>query len=254
MARIIALANQKGGVAKTTTASSMALALTKLGFKVLVIDLDEQFSLTHTLGIKNPKRTIYDLLVNDASVKNVLQSVNGLDVIPSSIEMAKLERYLTEPGKESRLREILAPIRRQWDYIVLDTPPSLSLATILALACADDVIIPTGAEVLAVRGIGQFFNTFSTVRAALNRDAQLTGILLTRYSDRTNNAKELTGIIEEIAEKIGTKIFDTRIRSSIKIAEAQFEQVNPFEAYPSNAAVIDYMNFTKEYLGGQTNG
>ena len=249
MSKIIAFTNQKGGVGKTTSSQCFGLGLIEHGKSVLFIDLDQQCSLSLVLGVpKGTGPTIYDVLVNDVLIKKAILKSDDFHVIPSSPLLTNADKIITDVGKEYRLKEAIDPIRNEYDYIIIDCPPNLSILTILALATADEVIVPTQASIMEYASVGDFYNTFKTIKKYVNPGLKIKGLLLCKHNPRTTLAKELTELTEDLAKEIGTKVFRTTIRSSIKMSEAQTLKENLFKYAPLSTVAEDYKNFITEYL------
>jgi chromosome partitioning protein len=223
MARIISIANQKGGVGKTTTAVNLGAALAELGQRVLLLDLDAQAHLTMNMGVKTPDdehQTIYHLLVDpDTSVNDVIQVSESIGVhfIPANIELAGAEGQLfNEIGREGVLKEKLLPAKRRYDFIIIDCPPSLDLIVINALVAADEVLVPLQAEFLALRGMQELLVTMERVKRRLNPRLELIGILPTLYKHRALHSQE---VLAAVREKYGDKVYDFGVTDSIRFAE-----------------------------------
>ena len=249
MAKIIAIANQKGGVAKTTTTAALADGLARRHYKVLVIDMDPQGNLSDSLGCDEQQPTVYDMLKGDLSPSKVIQRLNGFDIIPANIMLAGAEQeLLAQIGKEQRLKEQISMIVAQYDYIIIDTPPALGILTINAFTAADEIIIPTQAGIFAATGITQLYETIKSVQKYCNPKVQIVGVLMTRYNQRTNNNKEMKELTDKIAEYMDVPMFKTTIRSSVVVEEAQARKVN-LHAYKGNSKVADdYDKVVQEYL------
>lgn len=246
---IISVTNQKGGVGKTTTAQSMAAGLKKKGYKVLLLDLDPQANLSYSLGADTEKATIYEILKKETNTKDLIQSTLYADIIPSNILLSGAELEFTKTGREYLLKEVLTPLRSKYDYIIIDTPPALGILTINAFVASDRLIIPMGADVFSLQGIGQLSNTISQVKKYCNNNLQISGILLTKYNPRTILSKDITTTIKDkIATQLSTKVFKTFIRSSVSIQEAQTQQTNILEYAPNATAQIDYAKFVDEFI------
>jgi chromosome partitioning protein len=247
--RVIALANQKGGVAKTTTTLNLAVAFKEQGMNVLVIDLDPQGNLTMSQGF-NPdaiERSMYDVLVNRLPIEEVIQQAE-VDIAVSSIDLAGAELALSSMiGRERALEKALAPIRDTYNYILIDTPPSLGILTINALVAANGVIVPVQCEYLSLRGLVQLENTLSMIRENLNPDVQIQGILPTMYDKRTLHSREAIDILEE---NFGDLVFDTKIRKTIRYAEAPVKGTSVLAYDPTGDAAQMYRRLAKEVLNG----
>jgi chromosome partitioning protein len=247
--RVIAFANQKGGVAKTTTTLNLAVAFKEQGLNVLVVDLDPQGNLTMSQGF-NPdaiERSMYDVLVNRLPIEEVIQQAE-VDVAVSSIDLAGAELALSSMiGRERALEKALAPIREKYNYILIDTPPSLGILTINALVAANGVIVPVQCEYLSLRGLVQLENTLSMIRENLNPEVQIQGILPTMYDKRTLHSREAIDILEE---NFGDLVFDTKIRKTIRYAEAPVKGTSVLAYDPTGDAAQMYRRLAKEVLNG----
>lgn len=250
--RIIAIASQKGGVGKTSTAVNLSAALAESGRKVLLIDLDAQANATTHLGVNYSGKGILETVVYEGNPVNLVDLVNpvnieNLDIIPSSDWLGAAEKILaTEAGAETILRAGIASLPAdRWDYIMLDCPPSLGVLTINGLVAAREVLVPVAGHYLAVKGLAQLLLTVQKVKERLNPALEITGILPCRISGRTAHAKE---VIERLRERFGDLVFDTVIRENIRIAEAPgFGQ--PITSYDSRSAgAIDYRALAAEVI------
>ena len=224
MARTIAVANQKGGVGKTTTTVNLGAALAERGQRVLLLDLDPQGHLTINMGVKVPDevdKTIYDLLVDPTTTVNDVVGDNqqmGVHYIPANIELAGAESQLmNEIGREGVLKEKLETVRRRYDYIVIDCPPSLNLLTINTFVASDEVIIPLQCEYFGMKGMQQLLNTVDRVKAKLNPKLRVAGILPTIFKARTLHSQE---VLQAVKDHFGTIVFDFAIKDSIRFAES----------------------------------
>lgn len=271
MAQIISISNQKGGVAKTTTTQSLSVGLIKRGFSVLLIDLDPQKNLSSCVQanlIDMPN--IFDLLICQAEVdldvdgaakkintKDYIQKTHSGDIIPSTSLLSTADmKFISVVGREELLKEALSGIKHEYDYILIDTPPALSTLTINAFAASNSITIPMRADEFSMEGLGQLYTTIKTIRKKVNPNLIINGILLTIHNPRTAISKALTEQVLSIAEKIGTKVYNTYIRQSVSVQEAQLEKANILEYSPRSTAQIDYKNFIDEFLNttGATNG
>jgi chromosome partitioning protein len=246
-ARVIAFANQKGGVAKTTTTLNLAAAFAEEGHRVLCIDMDPQGNLTMSQGIDpdSLETSMYDVLVHDLSIREVIRK-REIDIACASIDLAGAEIAMsTKIGRERSLDKALRPIAEDYDFICVDTPPSLGLLTINALTAADKVIVPVQCEYLSMRGLIQLQNTLSMIRENLNPDVDIMGILPTMVDSRTLHAKEAIQILEE---NFGDRVFGARIRKTIRFAEAPVKGMSVLKYDPSGTAADAYRQLAKEVL------
>ena len=248
-AEVIAFANQKGGVAKTTTTLNLGVALRETGKRVLIIDLDPQGNLTMSQGM-NPdaiERSMFDVLVHRVPISDVIHAVE-VDIAVASIDLAGAELALSALiGRERALEKALIEVRDRYDYILIDTPPSLGLLTINAFVAADGVIVPVQCEYLSLRGLVQLENTLSMVRENLNSKVHVQGILATMYDGRTLHAREAIEILEE---HFGDLVYSTRIRKTIRYAEAPVKGNSVLRYEPSGPAAQGYRDLAKEVLDG----
>lgn len=249
MAKTICITNQKGGVGKTTTTYALGLGLKKKGYKVLLIDLDPQGNLSFSVGADaEESATIYEVLKNENSAEEAIQNTPIIDIIPSNIVLSGVDLEFTHTGREFLLKEALLCVQDKYDYVIVDTPPSLNILTVNAFAVSDIIIIPMIADIFSLQGITQLYDTIDRVKRYCNPNIKIEGILLTRYNKRVILSNEIKGTAELIAEQLGTSVFNTFIRSSITIQEAQTNQENMYKYAPKNTAVIDYMHFVEELI------
>jgi chromosome partitioning protein len=248
-ARVIALANQKGGVAKTTTTLNLAVALKEKGNRVLVVDLDPQGNLTMSQGM-NPdeiEKSMFDVLVHRIPIQDVIVHAE-IDIAVSSIDLAGAELALSSMiGRERALEKALAPVREGYDFVLMDTPPSLGLLTINALVAADGVIVPVQCEYLSLRGLVQLQNTLEMIRENLNPHVEIQGILPTMFDRRTLHSREAVEILQE---NFGKLVFNTRIRKTVRYAEAPVKGQSVLAYDPSSEAAAMYRDLAKEVLNG----
>jgi chromosome partitioning protein len=249
MGRVIAFANQKGGVAKTTTTLNLAVAFAERGLNVLTVDLDPQGNLTMSQGL-NPdliERSMFDVLVHRLPITEII-TTREIDLAVSSIDLAGAELALSSMiGRERALEKALMPVRESYDYIMIDTPPSLGLLTINAFVAADGVIVPVQCEYLSLRGLVQLENTLSMVRDNLNPRVEIEGILPTMFDARTLHSREAIDILQE---NFGELVFSTRIRKTIRYAEAPVKGLSVLKYDPNGEAASLYRDLAKEVLNG----
>ena len=247
--RVIVFANQKGGVAKTTTTLNLGVAFKEQGHRVLVVDLDPQGNLTMSQGM-NPdaiERSMFDVLVHRLPISEVIQPAE-VDVAVSSIDLAGAELALSSLiGRERALEKSLLEVRDRYDFVLVDTPPSLGLLTINAFVAATGVIVPVQCEYLSLRGLVQLENTLAMVRENLNPDVRIEGILPTMFDSRTLHAREAVEILEE---NFGDLVFRTRIRKTVRYAEAPVKGSSIMKYDPSGTAAEAYRDLAKEVLDG----
>jgi chromosome partitioning protein len=250
---VIAIANQKGGVGKTTTAINLGAALAELGRRTLLVDMDPQSALSGAMGLDadNLQQTIYDVL-SDSNVpmQDIVQSSRpNLDIVPSNIDLAAAELELISAiGREYILKEALDTIVDQYDYVLIDAPPSLGLLTINVLTASDEVIIPLQCEYLALRGMRFLLGTIEKVKTKLNPQLEIRGILGTMYNSRTLHAQEVIG---EIRSLFGNKVFDVVVKSSIRFAEAPLAHQPILEYDPKHDGAAAYRHLAEVIVNGE---
>jgi chromosome partitioning protein len=245
--QVIALANQKGGVAKTTTTLNLGVALVERGKRVLCVDLDPQSNLTMSQGIDPDEldRTMFDVLVHKTPLEDVIQH-REVDLAASSIDLAGAELALSSMiGRERALQKALLPVRGLYDFILIDTPPSLGLLTINALTSADGVIVPVQCEYLSLRGLIQLENTLTMIRENLNPDVRIRGILPTMFDGRTLHSREAVEILQE---NFGDLVFETKIRKTIRYAEAPVKGTSVLKYDSKGKAARAYRELAGEVL------
>jgi chromosome partitioning protein len=245
--QVIALANQKGGVAKTTTTLNLGVAFSEQGFRVLLVDLDPQGNLTMSQGL-NPdtiERSMFDVLVHRLPIDEVIHHAE-VDLAVSSIDLAGAELALSSMiGRERALEKALAAVRDSYDYVLIDTPPSLGLLTINALVASNGVIVPVQCEYLSLRGLVQLENTLSMIRENLNPSVGIEGILPTMFDSRTLHSREAVEILQE---NFGELVFDTKIRKTVRYAEAPVKGTSVLKYDPTGSAAQAYRDLAKEVL------
>jgi chromosome partitioning protein len=249
MGRVISFANQKGGVAKTTTTLNLGVAFAEHGLKVLLVDLDPQGNLTMSQGL-NPdsiERSMFDVLVHRLPLQEVIHHTE-VDLAVSSIDLAGAELALSSMiGRERALEKALVEVKDGYDYVLIDTPPSLGLLTINALVASSGVIVPVQCEYLSLRGLVQLENTLSMIRENLNPRVEIEGILPTMYDSRTLHSREAVEILQE---NFGDLVFGTKIRKTVRYAEAPVKGTSVLKYDPSGSAAEAYRELAKEVLNG----
>lgn len=252
MSTIFATVNQKGGVGKTTTAVNLASYLATFGKKILLVDSDPQGNASSGLGVDRNEISacMYDVIINGVELASIIKptSISGLDIAPATPRLAGAEVELTEmEGRESRLKNALMSVRTNYDYLLIDCPPSLSLLTVNALTASDQVIIPIQCEYYALEGLSQLVKTIELIKKSLNPDLRICGILLTMYDSRTLLSEQ---VVEETRQHFGGKVFKTIIPRNIRLAEApSFGQSIVFYD-PSSSGAVAYENLSREILDG----
>lgn len=242
--KTISIINQKGGVGKSTTAHAIGTGLINKGYKVLFVDLDSQGNLSYSFGVTDAEQTAGSVINNPATIKESIIHTGQGDIIASDNSLALADTITG--GSSERLKEALSYLKNTYDYVIIDTPPTLSLITINALACSNGVIIPAQADIFSLQGIGQLYNTIEAVKNALNKRLKVLGILLTRYNARATISKEINELMQATASQLKTKVFNTYIRECTAVKEAQAMQEDIYTYAPRCNAVKDYKALIEE--------
>lgn len=250
MARTIAVTNQKGGVGKTTTCSAICGCLAQMGKRVLAVDLDPQGNLSFSLGVEaDDSFTIYDVLKGNCELTDAVQQGGVCDVVPSNILLSGLELEMTGVGREYVLSEQLSTVKDNYDFIILDTPPALSVLTINAYTASDELVIPMLCEILSLQGIAQLKQTIFAVQRYYNKSLKVAGILLNKYNSHFMLTREVEELAAMIAEQLDSRIFKTRISASVAIAEAPAHGESIMTYSPKSKSAQEYKSFVKELIG-----
>lgn len=250
MERIIAIANQKGGVGKTTTAINLSACLGELGKKVLAIDMDPQGNMTSGLGIdkNNVEYTVYDLIIGEAEINQVIckEALENLDVLPANVDLSAAEIELIGiDNKEYIIRDEVEKVKNNYDYIIIDCPPSLSMLTINAMTTADTVLVPIQCEYYALEGLSQLIHTIDLVKERLNPRLEMEGVVFTMYDARTNLSLQ---VVENVKENLNKTIYKTIIPRNIRLAEAPSHGM-PINMYdPKSAGAENYRLLAEEVI------
>ena len=258
MCNVYAIASQKGGVGKTTTAGNLGIELVREGYKVLLVDTDAQGSLTSSLGFSEPDNmevTLKNIIENevngehyDSRTYGILHHKEGVDLLPCNIEVSGLEISLIKAwSREFLLSKYIYKVKRFYDFIIIDCPPSLSLITINALAATDRVIIPVQAAYLSLKGLEQLITTIGMVKQGLNTRIGIDGILITMLDKRTNNARDIIDLLDDTYGSV-VQIYDSMIPYSVKAAEASAEGISVYKHSPKCKVAGAYADFAKEVL------
>ena len=245
--RIISIANQKGGTAKTSTAHAIAAGATYKGKKALAVDCDPQGNLSFIFNADTARAGTYEIIKGQATAAEAIQHTAQGDIIPASLNLAGADtEFAGQPGRDFFLKAALDPLQGLYDVVVIDTPPTLGTLIINALTASTEVIIPINADILSLQGLYQLKATIDQVKRYCNRELQISGILLTRYSRRTILARDLKETIEAKGQELGIPVFNTYIRDGVAVKEAQTVQQNLFTYAPKSNPAKDYMRFFDE--------
>jgi len=273
MSEIVTIATQKGGTGKTTTAGALGAALTRKGRRVLMVDMDPQANLTFTMRAEGQPYGTYEVLTGKIPVASAIyttrfepgQRISGhqadrtetavREIIPASKTLSGIDLEMTAIGKEYRLQEALRSVRADYDYIIIDTPPSLGILTINALTASDSVVITAQADIYSLQGIWQLYGTIQAVQRYTNPGLVLKGVLLTRHNPRSVLSRDLSEMIEETAQQMQTFVYKNPIREGVAVKEAQASRQDLFSYAPRCKAAQDYLAFTEQFTkGGFANG
>lgn len=249
MAIVITVTNQKGGIGKTTTSSTLISGLSSRGKKVLGVDLDPQGNLGFSLGIEiEDTATIYEVFKEDISVTRAIARTDSGDIIPSNILLSGAELEFNRPGREFLLRDALADIQHLYDYIIIDTPPALNILTVNAYVASNCLVIPMVPEILSLLGVTQLKETIDTVIKFYNKNLNVLGILLTKFNKHLNLSKEVLEMAESIAAQLNCRVFKAKIRQGVAVAEAPAHCQSILDYAPKSNPALDYQEFVDEIL------
>lgn len=246
----IVLANQKGGVAKTTTAYALAVGLHNKGKKVLVMDCDPQSNLSFTAGVDlaHMERTLYGAMRNEYDITDTIQTLKpGFDIVTIGLRGASVDLdFASEYSREHIISNLIKPL--EYDYCIIDTPPTLSLLTVNVLTASDKLIIPLTMDIYSLQGIAQLRDFIKIIQTKLNPDLKVMGLLITRYNERLNLTQALTESVEKAAGTLETVVFNTRIRETTAVKETQLAREDLFKGASKANATADYLEFVNEFL------
>lgn len=249
MPEIIAITNQKGGVGKTTTSAALIASLHERGKKVLAIDLDPQGNLGFSLGVDiENTHTLYEVFKKQITVEQALCHVEYCDLLASNILLSGVELEFNKPGREYMLRTEINYLSKNYDYVIIDTPPALNLLTVNAYVASQKLVIPMAPEILSLLGVTQIKETIETVKQYYNPRLEVLGILLNKFNARLNLNKEVLELSEQIATQLGSRVFNSRIRQSVSVAEAPAHGESVITYAPSSKPTADFSALTDEII------
>ena len=247
---ITTITNQKGGVGKTTTAHYLGLGLAAKGYAVLLVDADPQTNLSFNLGVvEDGSATLASVFKGESSTLDAItHTAHGVDLLKGSLDLAGADMEYTQLGRERMISEALEPVKENYDFILIDTPPALGILTVNALTASNDVIVTMETSINAIQGLTQLAKTVKDVQKYSNPDLRIIGLLMTRYNPRTILSRELTKNIEGIAAQLETCVFEQTIRDAVAIRTAQTLRENIYTEYSKEKVTQDYRAFTAEYM------
>ena len=246
--KTIAVANQKGGIGKSTTVAVLCEGLSLRGFRALVVDMDPQGSISYIMGDDGAPPTVLEVLRKTATAREAIRETPQGFLISGNNLLASADLEFTSIGKEYLLREALQTVADEYDYAILDTPPALGILTINAFTAADSIIVPAGADILSIQGIEQLSHTVNLVKTYCNHDVNMKSLLLMRHNQRTVLSRDFTEAIGEIAQGLNTFVYTAWIRDSVVVKEAQARRQGLIAYAPKSAPAMDYMAFVDEFL------
>lgn len=247
MSRIIAIAQHKGGTGKTTSTINLGAALSKQGKQILLVDLDPQANLSQSLGVMEAEKNIYGVIKKQYSINEaIVNTTEGLDLIPSTLDLTGAEIELSSViGREFILKELIGEVKKKYDYVLIDCPPSLSLLTANAFTAARYIIIPLQAQYLAMQGLSKLIEVVDIIRKGINRDLKIAGVFITQYDNR----KVLNrNVLETIKDLFKSQVFETVIRDNVALAEAPVKGLDVFRYAPKSNGALDYQALADEVI------
>jgi chromosome partitioning protein len=245
MSKVISISNHKGGVGKTTSALNIGAGLNKLGKKVLLIDLDPQANLSQSLGLVDQDKNIYGAIRGEYKLQPI-NIIKGLDLIPSTLDLSGAEVELSgEAGREYILKELIDPIKKQYDYVIIDSPPSLGLLTINSFTASDEVFIPLQAQYLAIQGLTKLVEVVEKIKKRLNKSLKIGGVFITQYDNRKVLNRD---VVDTVKAHFKNEVFKTKIRDNVALAEAPTQGVDIFRYQPKSKGAEDYMALCREIV------
>ena len=245
MSKVISISNHKGGVGKTTSALNIGAGLNKLGKKVLLIDLDPQANLSQSLGIVDQDKNIYGAIRGEYKLQPI-NIIKGMDLIPSTLDLSGAEVELSgEAGREYILKELIDPIKKQYDYVIIDSPPSLGLLTINSFTASDEVLIPLQAQYLAIQGLTKLVEVVDKIKKRLNKSLKVGGVFITQYDNRKVLNRD---VVATIKAHFKSEVFKTKIRDNVALAEAPTQGVDIFRYQPKSKGAEDYLALCREIV------
>ena len=245
MSKVISISNHKGGVGKTTSALNIGAGLNKLGKKVLLIDLDPQANLSQSLGIVDQDKNIYGAIRGEYKLQPI-NIIKGMDLIPSTLDLSGAEVELSgEAGREYILKELIDPIKKHYDYVIIDSPPSLGLLTINSFTASDEVLIPLQAQYLAIQGLTKLVEVVDKIKKRLNKSLKVGGVFITQYDNRKVLNRD---VVNTIQAHFKSEVFKTKIRDNVALAEAPTQGVDIFRYQPKSKGAEDYLALCREIV------
>jgi len=248
MARITAIINQKGGVGKTSTAYALSAGLKLKGYHVLSVDCDPQANLSYGMQADLKSKGLFEAMSTDTPITEIIQTTSQGDIISNSLKLSSADLIFIDMGKEYLLDLSLEAVKNKYDYIIIDCPPQLGILSINALVTATDVLITLTADLFSLQGLSQLSETIGKVNKYCHKNVSIAGLLLCKHNSRSVLSRDFKEIIENKANELGTKLYNTVIRDGVAVREAQAKKINIFEYDPQSNPAVDYNNFIFEYL------